>query len=272
MLNINNSKDIPKMMMYHRTKDMINLLNLFPKLSPIKDLTVIESIEDYIENYDYCSKLKCIRNDTLISKQDIISIEGQNVVDIFKKVKEIDKDGVLILFNLNHKSSARYERHAGISVGISLGKSIYIDAVGKGFDGREVSKGISTHERYIIPWFELRKLNINNFKNYRTYLISDKEYSKSREERINFLISTGLYKDEVEKNIPKKYKEIPDFIWLDIIKELLKKLEKMEEELLQYGFTDFAISGHTEGEKFLPWQLFDKSRYTGLRGEHDLYK
>ena len=41
---------------------------------------------------------------------------------------------------------------AGISVGVDLGQDVIIDAVSKGFDGREVSKSICNHERYFIPW------------------------------------------------------------------------------------------------------------------------
>ena len=40
---------------------------------------------------------------------------------------------------------------AGISVGVDLGQDVIIDAVSKGFDGREVSKSICNHERYFIP-------------------------------------------------------------------------------------------------------------------------
>lgn len=62
--------------------------------------------------------------------------------------------------------------------------------------------------------------------------------------------------------IPKYYQAIPDFIWLSVIRNLLKQLEKNEDILASYGFTSFAISGHTEGNQFAPWQMFDKSRYT----------
>lgn len=51
-------------------------------------------------------------------------------------------------------------------------------------------------------------------------------------------------------------------MWLSVIKNLLKQLEKNEDILMNYGFTNFAISGHTEGNQFAPWQMFDKSRYT----------
>ena len=82
---------------------------------------------------------------------------------------------------------------AGISVGVDLGQDVIIDAVSKGFDGREVSKSICNHERYFIPWYDLRKINIGNFK---------------------------------------KYQAIPNLIWLSVIKNLIKQLEKNEDILM----------------------------------------
>lgn len=49
--------------------------------------------------------------------------------------------------------------------------------------------------------------------------------------------------------------------WLSVIRNFLKQLEKNEDILASYDFTNFAISGHTEGKEFAPWQMFDKSRY-----------
>lgn len=265
MLNINNSKDKIEMLKYHRTRDMLNLITYFPEISPVRNLTIVQTPEDYLANYDFCQKLPCERNDTLLSKPSMKSIEGRginpDIISIFKKVKEIDPDGVMVLFDLNHAPTERYERYAGISVSVSLDYGVYIEAVGRGFDGREVTKGISCHERYFIPWFELRTCNIETFKKYRTYLISNAEYQLSRNERIEFLTSIGLDFDIVSINIPKNYEDIPDFIWLDIIRNILKKLENMEDELKSVDLTEFAISGHTEGKRFLPWQMFDKTRY-----------
>ncbi len=57
MLNINNKEDIPKMMEYHRTRDMLNLLKYFPDISPILNLTIVTSIEDYLTHYEFCKHL-----------------------------------------------------------------------------------------------------------------------------------------------------------------------------------------------------------------------
>jgi len=54
MLSINNRDDRNIMMNYHRTKDMINLINYFPSISPVKNLTIVDSYDDYLRNFDYC--------------------------------------------------------------------------------------------------------------------------------------------------------------------------------------------------------------------------
>ena len=164
------------------------------------------------------------------------------------------------MFHLDIEPSERYERYAGMSVGISLGNRIYIDVVGRGFDGREVLKGISCHERYSIPWNDIRRVNIGNFKEYRTYLIKDKDYKESRDERIEFLKSCGISEETIKENVPETYIEIPEFIWLDVIKNIIKVLEKEEDILKHDGFLEFNLSGHTEGKRFRPWQMVDDKR------------
>lgn len=138
----------------------------------------------------------------------------------------------------------------GISVGVDLVQDVIIDAVSKGFDGREVSKSICTHERYFIPWYDLRKINIGNFKKYQTFQIDNEEYQKTRNEKIEFLKSVGLNPEIFSSYIPEKYQAIPNLIWLSVIKNFLKQLKKNENILISYGFTNFAISGHTEGKQF----------------------
>ena len=264
MYSIKKEEDIQYILRYHRANDMVNIIKFFPGLSPIDDLVIVKNEEDYLANMDKISSLTSIRNGNPITQPCMKSIpvkeKNPDVLDIMRKVKQENKDGVLILFHLNVDATERYERYAGISVAISLGKYIYIEAVGKGFDGREVLKGISCHERYSIPWSDIFKININNFKNYRTFLINDDKYNESRKERIDYLVSCGIDRNILEENIPLKYTEIPDFIWLDIIKNIIKVLNKEEDYLRYNKFNEFNLSGHTEGKRFRPWQMVNDKR------------
>ena len=264
MYSLRNEKDIRNILKYHRAKDMINIMNFFPGLSPIDDLAIILDESDYLENKQKISHLTNIRNGNPINEPCMKSIPTKDInpdyIKIIREIKKENNNGALILFHLNVNKTERYERYAGISIGISLGKKIYIDAVGKGFDGREVLKGISCHERYIIPWQDIRKININNFNDYNTYIISQENYIKTREERINYLVSCGIDTKILEQKIPKNYVKIPRFIWLDIITNIIKQLEKEEEFLKESGFLEFNLSGHTEGNRFRPWQMVDDKR------------
>ena len=264
MYSIKYEKDIPYILKYHRAKDMVNIMKYFPGLSPVDDLVVIKDKNDYLKNKDKLAGLTSIRNGNPINEYCMKSIPvkeiNPNILEVIDAIKKENKKGVLILFHLDTVPSERYERYAGISVGVSLGNNIYIDAVGQGFDGREVLKGICTHERYNIPWTDIRHININNFNEYNTYIITNKDYIKTRDERISYLESCGLTKEVLENNIPKSYKRIPDFIWLDIIKNIIKPLEKEEDLLRSYKFIEFNLSGHTEGKRFRPWQMVDDTR------------
>lgn len=265
MLSFSNKKDIPEMMKYHRTRDMINLLLYFPEISSIKDLTIVKDYDDYVKNYEILKSYNGERNDTLISKPFMSSIETNghdfDVEELFKKAKEIDKDSVIVLFNSRIKPIKRYETTAGLNIDVIIGNGVYIDAVGKSFDGRELSKGIDCHERYYIPWYKLRSLNINNFKNYRTYIISKNDYEESRNKRIKFLNKVGYTKEESNNGVPKIYEEIPNIAWIKIISEILKKLEKRQQEFINEKLNEFVINANFENNEIHAWQMYTKSRY-----------
>ena len=92
-------------------------------------------------------------------------------------------------------------------------------------------------------------------------MINNQDYLKTREERINYLKSLGLDEKEFIKFIPKVYKPINDYIWLDLIKKVILVLEKNESILLKSGYKNFAINGNTENKECYLWQMYNKDRY-----------
>ena len=254
MLNINNKCDVIKLKKYHSASDMINLIEYFPEICPIRNLTIVEDEEDYVENFDFIKNLDNCRVDSLKGRPVLLDIEHAGKKDEFlstlKKVKGKDPFGVLVLFNVNEESSERYNRYAGISIGVDVLEGVYIETVGKGFDGREVSKSICTHERYYIPWFELRKCSVDNFKDYQIYKISSEDYTKSRKERMNFLKSIGLHENVYAKAIPEVYEEIPTFIWENVVRNVIKLIEKKTELLVAAKFYILRLVGILKVKSF----------------------
>jgi len=265
MLVLENSKDIDLMRNYYRASDMIDFWYFFPDASPLERLAICFDEKDYISNRDFFDSFESYRVDISKSERIIEGFESDgsttDYVELFKKIKKVNENAVILFFDLRGKATKRYERLAGISVNVNIGEDVCIEAVGKGFDGREISKGKTIHERYYIPWFELRHLTIDNFHKYNIFEIDQDDYAKSREERINYLLSLGLHEDEFIDFIPKYYKRIPDFIWENLIQTVISQLEKNEEILTNYGYKNFAINGNTEGNECFLWQMYNKDRY-----------
>lgn len=80
---------------------------------------------------------------------------------------------------------------------------------------------------------------------------------RTRRIRWNILL---ISKEILYEKIPQEYEEIPRFIWLDIIVNVIKQLEKEEEFLRGCGFLEFNLSDHTEEDGFRPWQMADDKR------------
>lgn len=267
MLSLDNEKDINLMKSYYRASDMIDFWCFFKESSKLERLSIALDYNDYLSHKDYFDSFDSFRIDSPKSNKIIEGIEsiGNNdfndIESLFKKIKKKNVDAVLLFFDLVGEPVERYKRKAGISIKVSLYDSVCIEAVGKGFDGREISKGICVHERYLIPWFELPSLTVSSFNKYNIFTISDKDYVKTRNNRINYLLGLGLKQEEFIKYIPSSYKKIEKIIWDNLIKEVITTIYKQADLLSDAGYKDFAIGGNTLGDEPYLWQMYNKDRF-----------
>ncbi len=72
-------------------------------------------------------------------------------------------------------------------------------------------------------------------------------------------LKTNSIVDIVESTINKNINDI-QLDELDIIKNIIKPLEKDEDFLRASGFLEFNLSGYTEEKRFRPWQMVDDKR------------
>ncbi len=216
MLTTDKDEDIKLMHNYYRASDMLDFLYFFPEASKLERLAICFDDEDYINNKEYFDSFDSFRIDSPKDHSLIEGIESDglktDVIQLFKKVKDKNKHGVILFFDLEGKPNKRYTYDAGISVNVNLYDDVCIEAVSKGFDGREISKGVCVHERYLIPWFDLRGLTIDSFHKYRIYKISQEDYYETRKNRINFLNNLGEKTSDFISYIPSVYEEVPDYI------------------------------------------------------------
>lgn len=57
---------------------MINLLEIFLEISPVRNLTIVENCQEYLENKEELDKLEYIRVDTLNGRKAIDGIEASD--------------------------------------------------------------------------------------------------------------------------------------------------------------------------------------------------
>ena len=265
MLTMENPKDVEIMKNYYRTSDMLDFLFFFPEASYLERLAIATDVDDYLNNKEYFDSFDSFRIDSPKEYSIIDGIESDglktDVVKLFDRVKKKNEHGVVLFFDLEGKPNKRYTYDAGISVKVNLYEDVCIEAVSKGFDGREISKGVCVHERYLIPWFDLRSLTIDNFYKYRIYKVSQEDYNVSRKNRINFLISLGENIDNFISYLPDIYEDVPNYIWEDLIQKILVNLWKKEEILEKSSYKHFAIGGNAYNKKCYIWQMYNKDRF-----------
>jgi len=203
MLQASNPEDFEKMEKYGRAREILALLKYFPEISPVKNLTIVESVEDYEKNAEYLNKISWKRPDTPLGDATIIGSKqkgtaDESPADVLKRAKSQNPNAVLTMYNTAHCAN-RLQADGGLSINIALGQQVFIDCVGKGFDGRETSYGFARHESYVFDWKDLPGLNLENIKDYRKYLVDDATYQQSVKERKVFLESVG-YDHFMSKN------------------------------------------------------------------------
>ena len=258
-------KDMEKMKNYHRASDMIDFLFFFPEASSLEKLAIVLDKDDYLNNKEYLDSFDSYRIDSPKEYSIMEGIESDGLktdfIKLFDRIKKKNEHAVILFFDLKGDPTKRYKCNAGISINVNLYEDVCIEAVGKGFDGREISKGICVHERYLIPWFELRGVTIDNFYKYKIYQIDQDKYYETRKNRIDYLLSIGENKEDFINYIPSKYQNITSDIWEDLIQNVLVNLYKKEDILEKSNFKNFAVGGNAFNNKCFIWQMYNKDRF-----------
>jgi len=267
MLSANNKKDLEKIKRYGRANDMLLLQQFFPEIYPVVDMTVIESEQDFMDNAEYLSRFnkRNRRADTSIESENFFksnsSLGSGDNLSYIQNIKAENPDGVMVLFNVCYPHTERYGRDGGMSISVNVGKGIFIEYVGKGFDGEMLLKGKATHESYEIGWDEIRSITRGNINEKRVYLVSDEAYKQHVKVWSETLEKgLGYPREEFESHIPETYQGISDTIMADAI-TIIKKLPKIQDELEMHKLTSFLISGNCEDGRFTPWQMAADTRF-----------
>ncbi len=260
-----------KNMIYGKAKGIFLLNKYLPDLYPYKKIQIISSIEEWNKIKDKLPERVTTRTDTKIGDYRNVRISGtsgkkEDIPLELEEVKKQNPDGVLLLLNTKFPTIPRYENNGGFSVGFNINENVVIELVGKGFDGRELTREKAVHERYIIPWNEVlfirNKKDMIKNRNVLMYEICDDEYKRTRQERLKFLgeIEKETDKEIIEENVPIAYKELDEEIIKSILDDIILELCKRKNDLLRDGLKNFNVQGNIVDGKIVPWEIFRPER------------
>lgn len=269
-----------KTMIYGKAKGIFLLNKYLPDLYPYKKIQIISSIEEWDKIKDKLPERVTTRTDTKIGDNRNVRISGTSgkKEDVPLEIEELKKqnpDGVLLLLDTKSPTIPRYENDGGFNVGFNINENVVIELVGKGFDGRELTREKAVHERYVIPWDEVlfirNKKDMTKSRNVSMYEICDDEYKRTRQERVEFLNEKEkeIDREIIEENVPIAYKELDEEIIKNILDDVILELCKRKDELLRDGLRNFNVQGNIVDGKIVPWEIFRPERLIAKETKKD---
>lgn len=262
-------KDLTK---YRKASGMLLLNKYLPKVTPIRYMEAVGSLEEWEAVKDEYDEFCMHRVDMPIGKPALKNaVSGTSgfvseVPGLIQRIREQSSDGVVLLIATKEPVCPRYLYDGGFSVMFALGEDIAIELVGRAFDGHEVTQGLAVHEQYILPWDEVlfikSRADLTRNRRVVAYLVSDEQYAKQRAERVDFLTKSCKYDAKlVEANVPKRVAPLSERLIRRLLDDIVLELMKQQTVLARDGLKRFGVQGNFVNGKVQPWEIFRMERW-----------
>lgn len=262
------------LMRFRKAKGIVLASKYLPSLIPFSGLKIVSSKEEWEKIKDNYPDILTTRTDTIIGDLPIVKIDEttgskEEIPNIIDEIKKQNPNGVLLILEKETPTNPKYENDGGFNVAFYEGDSVVIELVGKGFDSKSITREKAVHERYIIPWDEISFVKDKSDLIRRNYLVPNSstdlvvnkdEYSKQRQERLEFLESKHEDMFKAEKAIPTEYKPVDIQIIKGILDNIVFELYKNRNELLRDGLRNFNVQGNIVDGKTEVLEFFRHER------------
>lgn len=258
MLDAKKIEDIKSIAKYGKARGY--LLAKRYGLPTFSNFYVIESIneaKELLKNFEKQNDF-CMRSDTLMGKNPI-GIGGRNgnretilkyIKEIEEKSKELNTKGVALIYWNDGRFCPTYKTNGSFYLDFKVGKSLFIDYVGKGWDGSYLSHGSACDESYIIPWEDILFLKASNRKRYLANKITSHEYSEQRKARIVDLMKQFKFTEkECEAFIPSEYQGISDGCFQEVLDQIVVQMYDARD--LQRNYKEYIAIAQIEDKNII---------------------
>ena len=200
----------------------------------------------------------------------LFGVEGSfvrkgDVENYINRVKQSNPNGVVLCIDTEDGTHEKIKTQGAFNVYFQIGKKIYIDYLGKGFDMGAITKGKENHESWVFDWGEAIFVKPKDMNEYGYTKISDEDYLESARRRLRHLLNIGYSPDEIRGKIPKTYTPMPMWIKDMLLEEIVMPLYYKEEVLKQEGLKSFGVQGMIIKDKLFPIEVNREQRFAEKR-------
>jgi len=200
--------------------------------------------------------------------RQLYGVEGHfvrktEVADYIKRVKQSNPRGVVLCIETEEGTQEKLETQGAFNVYLEVGKTVYIDFLGEGFDMGAITKGkAAPHETWTIQWSDVLFLEPRNMNRFGHTRISDDGYLQTVRDRITHLVSLGYSLEDIKEKIPKIYTPMPMWIKEMLIEEIIMPLYYKQQSLRVHNLTSFGVQGTVIGDQLFPIEMNRRVRFT----------
>lgn len=249
---------------YAKYDGMLLAQKYLPRQVVFDRINVIQVPRDWYEIEDeFDSDLLLYRLDAprgLVRPQVNSSGKPEDVLRCLAQAKAIVPSAVLLMITPRWPVVPRYANDGGFCVGFEREKEAIVELVGKGFDGHELTRQVTAHERMVLSWKDARLDSRGWSEVYRDNyaVISPDDYAQHQSQRIAMLHRECNFSvTELESVIPTTYQPL-------MSSELVRSLQTLvivpimaqTMRLYQDGLSFFAVQGNFVNGIPQVWEIF----------------
>lgn len=271
---------------YGKASGMLLAQKYFPRNFPFCDPCLIKTLADWEAVSERYGKSMIHRIDYPLGhsrKNAVLGTTGfaESVPQLIKQVRAQGPDGAILIWRSRREPIPRYQNLGGFNISFSVGREVYIELVGFGFDGSDLTRGAAVHERYIVPWSAWRKYRQSKHKLYSRVFLrqysreslhiglgrTDGEYLTSWTGRYDMLVGQCHYAPKTVRDIlPKIYIPLAGDIIEQLLSQIIDRVVARPVTLWRSGLTEFSVQGNIPyranvGWSIEVWEVFQPCRW-----------
>ncbi len=267
ILDIKNPKDTPYFKQLQKASGISLISEYLPHLSFMKQLYVVNTIEEWKQIQDKLPELVTVRvdakNGMQIPKTGGTTRVKSKVEDFLNDAIKKEEEPYFLCMEFEKGTNERINTKGGFMIDATINGDVNISHTGNCFDCRELSKGKAEHEGWKLKWDEIPFMTAYNAYKWRINTISQEEYKNTAIERMQFLISEfPERKDEIIKKMPKSHEPASKYILDSLIEEVLMPLYSRASDLKKDGLNKFDVELNVLADgRLVPMEICRPERF-----------